>query len=551
MSPTNQRRRRRGGGKNNGPPPYNRPPIHDGRYGPSPGPPTAYPGHDIYNPGIGGAPYAADYSNDYGSQSELWRSEASFYPRPPSPDPYGYQPGPSTGGWAPQSWDHPTPPQWPDRAEPSPRFDGDPWTYDRPDAMTMAQPMFEPNDSWKQHHIGPPNTSRNDVAPEPYSPTRRLPPRFARDHYSPPRPLASDHYTVPTPGPPPFDQYPSGPGLVGQPPPTDHYFPGPSLNAPPPPGDHYPPGTNGLPYPGDHYSPGPSMSAPPFSGDHYSPPGLSGPPPFSGDHYSPGRSLNAPGYSGDRYRPETPPIYPYMNPGTDSYRPRYDDIPEPRAAHPPNPRVHPRWRLPSPERAPSIRGRASPESPNATKRVWEPRRTPPRELNSVDRLSPTRWSPSDPRREPRRIPSRGRSLTRSPSPSRGRSPLYSPRASRSPVRRQTRSPSRNRSPLYSPRASRSPIRGRTRSPIALRSPVGRKRRLRSPTLSYSPRRSRSRSPLPPRIARRYSRRSYTRSPSSSYDSYRASRARRSRGRRRSESRESVVDSRSKARSRSR
>ncbi|KZT69165.1 hypothetical protein DAEQUDRAFT_280453 [Daedalea quercina L-15889] len=368
--------------------------------------------------------------------------------------------------------------------------------------MTMAQPMFEPNEAWKQSHAGPPDTLRKDVVPEPYSPSRRFPPRLAGDHYSPPRTLANDHYSVSIPGPPSFpgDYFPQGPSLVGPPPPRNHYDLAPSSSAPPPPPaeDHYSPGIgpNAPSFTGDIYSTSPSMNALPFSGDHYSPgPEFNGPPPFSGDHYSPRRSLNGPQVSNDCYRPETPPMYPYMNPGSDSYRPRYD-APEPRTPHPPNPRVHPRWRISSPERAEPMRGRAPLGSPDGPVRMWElNRKMLQQSLNGDDRhYSPKKWSPRG--QEPRRIPSRGRSRSRSPSGrSRSRSPLYSPHLSPIASRGGRRSPSPSRSPLYSPRASPSPSRDHIRSPVRRgRTPTFVPARARSPI--RSPVRSPARSPVP-------------------------------------------------------
>lgn len=414
------------------------------------------------------------------------------------------------------------------------------------------------------------SSSRTNVAPEPYSPSRRFAPRLAGDHYSPTRPLANDQYPVAIP-PPSFtgDYFPQGPDPHG-PPFNAHYGSGGNLGAPPPSGDYHPPtmGSTGPPFTGIPYSTGSGPHAPPFSGDHYSPlqelPGP--PPPFSGEHYSPGRSLNGPQYTGDRYGRETPPIYPYMNPGSDSYHPRYDNI-DTRAPHPPNPR----WRTSSPERSQPSPGVVSPESPNHSARTWEMNRRTSLQGPNIT----TQRSPSPRERETERAPHPGRSITRSPSRGRDHSPLYSPHAS--PISfhgRPPRSPSPSRSPIYSPRASPSlirkrditpvrrpapsprgspdPVRGRARSPIRGRAPlsprsyVARLGRSRSrPPETYRPPVSRTRSP-----SNRH-RPSYSRSRSSSYsaDSYRRQR---SSGRRRGRSRSSrsVSDTRGNARSRS-
>ena len=426
--------------------------------------------------------------------------------------------------------------------------------------------------------------TRNDVAPEPYSPSRRFAPRVAGDHYSPNRPLANDQYPLPMPAPPyPGDYFPQSSNLPG-PPPNDRYDLGANLGTLPPSGNYdlFNMGSSRPPFNGAHNLTGSGSHAPPFSGGHYSPPQeLPTPPlPFSGDHYSPGRSLNGPPYNGDRYERETPLVYPYVNSGSDGYRPRYEET-DARAPHPPNPRVLPRWRPSSPERTsqPSP-GRVPFESPGASARKWEMNRRA--SLQSPNGMG--QWTPPPLARETVRAPSRGRSVTRSPSHSRARSPLYSPHASPVSFRGRPRSPSPSHSPVYSPRASlsptrvrdqspargsarssihgrgrspesvrgrtRSPIRGRARSPLSPRSYVARLGRSRSrPPETYRPGISRTRSPSVPRYRRRLPSYSRSRSRSSSVDSYRG-RHTSSHFHGRSRSRRSVSGTRGKARSHS-
>ena len=269
----------------------------------------------------------------------------------------------------------------------------------------------------------------------------------------------------------------------------------PHLGSLPSSGDYNPSyiGLPGPPIVGAHCPTGSGQNALPFTGDHYTPSQeLSGPPlPFSGDHYSPGRSLNNQQYTGDRYERESPPIYPYMIQGSDGYRSRYEDS-DARAPHPPNPRVHPRWRLSSPERGQPSPGRLPVENPNVSVRKWEMNRRA-----SLQSPNPTdQWSSTPLARENVRAPSRGRSITRSPNHGRPRSPLYSPRASPVSFRgRPPRSPSPIHSPVYSPRASLSPIRGREQTPVRRREVTPIRRREVTPTrsLSRSPVRGRSRS----------------------------------------------------------
>ncbi|GBE88694.1 hypothetical protein SCP_1400990 [Sparassis crispa] len=275
---------------NNLPLTYDRPPhLADRRPSPSPGPSNGLPFYDRYAPARSSSAYQDNYASGYTANS--WRPERSFYSGTPSPECHGQQRDLQAEGWAhPPSWTPSDSMTWAERREPIGSMYDSPAPRGRRE--TMAERMFEPSDSWKQTHID--SSIDSDGArdrPGDQDWNMRSPQRTVPDHYSPPR----NHYS----------------------PSQDHYSP--SRNHYSPPRNHYSP-------PRDLYSPTHDQYSP--TRNHYSPPR---------DHYSP------PMFESDHYRPHSPsppytPRYPYMNPGSDSYRPHYENDRGPWSVRPPEPR---------------------------------------------------------------------------------------------------------------------------------------------------------------------------------------------------------------------
>ena len=129
------------------------PPPQDRRRSASPDGPRGYSSYDRFSPDRGGPAYRGGYSNNY--RADPWRqAERPYYNGPYSPPPERFVNPVSPRSteqdpWTRPVWRAPEAQSWPDRRQ-SVGYDNG-WPKTRP-RDTMAAPMFEPSDNWKQAH---------------------------------------------------------------------------------------------------------------------------------------------------------------------------------------------------------------------------------------------------------------------------------------------------------------------------------------------------------------------------------------------------------------
>lgn len=98
-------------------------------------------------PARGNGFYREPFPNSY--RPDPWHAERQYAGNSPSPDRYR-PPRPVEGeSWGRSTWRPVEQPPWPDRRTVPEAYDP---TWGRQRRDTMAQPMFEPSDNWKQSH---------------------------------------------------------------------------------------------------------------------------------------------------------------------------------------------------------------------------------------------------------------------------------------------------------------------------------------------------------------------------------------------------------------